>query len=142
MRSHATGAPLGHARAEARGECLRRSAQSLELLVLDLALTCLEGAALGRAVMVLQEAADDSEAAAADALAKASRLGAGAAASKAAIEAAASLARIERAEVAAAGRWAAHLAQSRELARRALAVATDRSRAVSPARVRRFDSSA
>jgi hypothetical protein len=73
--------------------------------------------------MVLQEAADDSEAAAADALARASEPGAEASASRVALEAAVSLARIDRAELAAAGRWAAHVARSREPPRRALELA-------------------
>jgi hypothetical protein len=91
-------------------------------LVLELALACLEGAALGRAVMILQEAADDSEAQAAAALVTASHSRADVMATSEAIQAAASLARVERAELAAATKWAAHVADSRELARRALAV--------------------
>jgi len=98
--------------------------------VLELALACLEGAALGRAVMLLQSTADECEEKAAAALFEASRANAGATAPGAALEAAAALARIERAELAAATRWAVHVAQSRELARRALAVAASSSRLV------------
>jgi hypothetical protein len=109
------------------------------LLVLELALSCLEGAALGRAVMVLQEAADDSEAFAADALAKASEPDAGWTATNVALEATAALARVERAELAASSRWAAHVVQSRELARRALDVAADWNRTAPRPRRRRLN---
>ena len=109
--------------------------------MLELALTCLEGAALGKAVMILQEAADDSEALASDALFKATQPGAGVTASRAVLEATASLDRIERAELAAASRWAAHVRQSRELARRALEVAAGGGQATRPGRLRGLDSS-
>jgi hypothetical protein len=116
-------APLSHSRAQARGECRDRAGEELDLLLLELALACLEGAALGRAVMLLRSAADESEALAADALLAASREGAGVAASSAALKAAGALARAERAELAAATRWADHVTQSRALARMALEVA-------------------
>ncbi len=128
VRSHALNPPLSHARAPARGECQDAAGEELDLLVLELALACLEGAALGRALMLLQSAADECEERAADALFEASRAHAGVTASGAALEAGAALARIERAELAAATRWAAHVAQSRELARRALEVAAGASR--------------
>ena len=128
MRSHAANAPLGHSRAQARGECRDRTGEELDLLLLELALACLEGAALGRAVMLLRSAADESEALAADALLAASRADAGVTASSAALKAAGALARAERAELAAATRWADHVIQSRALARTALEVAAGASR--------------
>jgi hypothetical protein len=93
--------------------------------VLELALACLEGAGLGRALMATQEAADESEARALDALAAVRTPGAGGAAMKEAIDAAAQFAGAERAEFAMATRWATHVVESRELALRALRVVTD-----------------
>jgi len=91
--------------------------------------------------MVLQEALDESEAVAVDALDKAGRPGAELSESRAALEAMASLARIERAELAAAGRWASHVRQSRELARRALEVAAGGGQVTRTGRLRGLDSS-
>jgi hypothetical protein len=122
MRSHATLPPVSHSRAGARAECPEGGPDGLPLLVLELALACLEGAALGHALMSLQEVADESEARAIEALAAAGDPGAGAAVMKEAIEAAISLARAERAEFATATRWATYVVESRELARRALGV--------------------
>lgn len=112
--------PFSHTRARARAECRDAAFGELELLVLELALVCLEGAALGRSVMMLQESADEYETLSADSLAMASDPRAGVEAWALAFEAARSLARVERAELAASARWAAHAMQSRELALRAL----------------------
>ena len=122
MRSHVAIPPLSHTRAPARAECDDPGYEELELLVLELALVCFEGAALGRSVMMLQDAADESEVIASSALAVASDPRAGVEAWCLALEAAASLGRIERAELAASARWAAHAERSRGLALRALAV--------------------
>jgi hypothetical protein len=124
MRSHATLPPLSHSRAAARTECPEGGPDGLPVLVLELALACLEGAALGHALMSLQEVADESEARAMEALAAASDLQAGAPAMNEAMEAAASFGRAERAEFAAATRWATYVVESRELAQRALSVVT------------------
>jgi hypothetical protein len=93
-------------------------------LVLELALTCLQGAALGRALMILQEETNQAEEAAAEALAAVPdpALAVDLAAADAAAEAAAALAEAQRAELTAATRWAAHVAESRELARRAFGI--------------------
>ncbi len=112
--------PVSHTRARARAECRDAPFEEPELLVLELALVCLEGAALGRSVMVLQEAADEFEVVTADALAMASDPRAGVTAWALALESAGSLARVERAELAASARWAEHATHARELALRAL----------------------
>jgi hypothetical protein len=93
--------------------------------MLELALTCLEGAALGRSLMVLQEAADDSEARAAAALELAAGRFGDIAAMTSALDAVTAFADAERAELAAAARWAEHVSTSQELARRALMTTTD-----------------
>ena len=116
--------PLSHTRAAARGDCPESGPEGLELLVLELALSCLESAGLGHALMSLQEVVDEREALAAEALAAAREPGAGADAVREAAAAAASFAKAERAEFAAATRWATHVVESRELARRALTVVT------------------
>jgi hypothetical protein len=88
--------------------------------VLELALACLDGVTLGRALMTSEQVADESEARALRALAAASTPGAGCAEMKEALDAAASFARAEHAEFASATRWATHVVESRELALRAL----------------------
>jgi hypothetical protein len=124
MRSHTSLPPLGHNRAAARADrppsCSGRGRDTLGALVLELAFACLDGTALGRALMTSQEVADESEARALEALAAASTPGAGSAAMKEALDAAASFSRAERAEFASATRWATHVVESRELAMRAL----------------------
>src|SRR4051794_1970439 len=98
MRSHAPLPPVSHTRAAARAECPEGEPDGLPLLVLEVALACLEGASLGHALMTLQEVADESEARATHALATASEPDAGVAAMNEAMRAAASLARAERVE--------------------------------------------
>jgi hypothetical protein len=75
--------------------------------------------------MTSQEAADEAEAHALDALAAADSPGADGAAMKEAMDAAASFAEHDRAEFAMATRWAAHVVESRELALQALRVVTE-----------------
>jgi hypothetical protein len=87
--------------------------------VLELALACIDGATLARALMTSQAVADESEARAIEAFA-ANNPVAGAAAMREALDAAASFARAEHAEFASATRWATHVVESRELALRAL----------------------
>jgi hypothetical protein len=129
VRSHTNLQPPGHRRAAARAarppSCPERERDKLDPLVLELALACLEVAALGRALMTSQEAADESEARALDALAAASAPGASGAAMKEAMDAGASFAEAERAELAATTRWATHVVESRELALLALRVVTE-----------------
>jgi hypothetical protein len=125
MRTHASLPPLSHARAAARGECAELGTEPLPLLVIELALACLETAALGHQLMSLQEAADESEARAAEALAAASSPDAEVGAMRLAMDAAALLADAERAELATATRWAEHVVASRKLARRALRVVSE-----------------
>jgi hypothetical protein len=125
MREHATLPPLSHTRAAARGRCAEGGSDGLSLLVLELALACLETAALGHQLMSLQDVADESEARAAEALAAASSPDAKVGAMRVAMEAAASLADAERAEFATATRWAEHVVASRELAKRALRVVSE-----------------
>ena len=122
---HATIPPRSHMRAAARGECPEGGPDGLPLLVLELALACLETAALGHQLMSLQEVADESEARAAEALAAASCPDAEVGAMRVAMDAAASLADAERAEFATATRWAEHVVASRNLARRALTVVSE-----------------
>lgn len=120
MRSHVAVPPSSHTRARARGQCDDAAFEELELLLLELALTCLEGASLGRSVMMLQEAADEAETIAIEALAIASEPAATVPAWALALEATASLGRLERAELAASARWAAYAERSRALALQAL----------------------
>jgi hypothetical protein len=120
MRFHTPPAPLSHTRAAARAECREQLHEELLSLILELALACLEGAALGRAVMALQDAADDSEARAADALDLAAHRAWDIRTMSSALEAVTSFARLEEAELVAASRWAAHVSSTHELAQRAL----------------------
>lgn len=128
MRSHTSLPPLGHSRAAARGGCPRSRSDGVlderDLLVLELALACLEGTALARALMTMQGVADESEALAVEKLTAASDPAAGAGALKDAIDAAVSFGRADRAEFATAQRWARYVVESRKLARRALTLVT------------------
>jgi hypothetical protein len=122
MRSHASLPPLGHRRAAARADrppsCSGRGRDTLDALVLELALACLDGATLARALMTSQELADETETRALEALAASTP----ATGMKEALDAAAAFARAEDAELACATRWATHVVESRELALRALGV--------------------
>lgn len=128
MRAHTSIPPLGHSRAAVRGECPHPRSDGLlderDLLVLELALACLEGTALARALMTMQEAADESEARAVEKLTAAADPTAAAGALHDAIDATVSFGRADRAEFATAQRWARHVVESRELARRALRLVT------------------
>src|SRR3977135_3091134 len=94
MRSHTSLPPLSHNRAAARADrppsCSGRGRDTLGALVRELALACLDGTALGRALMTSQQVADESEARVLEALAAASTPGAGSAAMKEALDAVAS----------------------------------------------------
>ncbi len=92
--------------------------------MLELALACLEGTALARALMTTQEVADESETRAVEKLTAATDPGADAGALDDAIDAAISFGRADRAEFATAQRWARHVIESRALARRALTLLT------------------
>lgn len=122
MRTHATVPPLSHGRAAARGDCADGGPDALTLLVVELALACLETTALGHRLMTLQEAVDEWEARATAALAAASTPDAEVGAMRMAMDAAVLLADAERAEFDTATRWAEHIVRSRKLAKRALRV--------------------
>jgi hypothetical protein len=92
-------------------------------VVIELANACLEGAALARALLVLQEAADQHEAEAARALAVLADQPYDGQASSAALHSLQELGRINREELTAAANWGVHVARTRVLAHDALVVA-------------------
>jgi hypothetical protein len=95
---------------------------ALANVVIELAAACLEGAALARALFVLQEAADQREAEAARALAVLAKQPYDGQASWVALRSLQELGRINREELTAAANWGEHVARTRVLAHDALVV--------------------